>query len=387
MGSTIGAAQYSFGLFVPPLEAAFSWSRTEISASLSFVAVGSLVAPLLGRLMDRIGARPVLALSLLLTALSFFLRPLMNELWHWYALSFLQFVAFAGSTVLPTARLVAIWFGDRRGRVMGLASAGPNFGGLVLPMLIAGLIASVNWQAAYLMLGTLLTVLAVLAWLVILERPHQSKTSAPENQTRAALDPNDGATVREALHAKAFYSITLATVLAMFTYSTVLPHVIVHMTNEGLSAQRAAFLLGTLAMFGMGGKLAFGYLSERVTARVAFSIDLLGMAVFVCIMAWIEPSGFLWAAPLYGFFLGGTGVLAPLIVQEFFGLKHFGAISGLSSMATVISFGVGPIIAGLSFDVTGSYEVSFVAVAFGFLIGAGLLALTRPASPSPLEVK
>ena len=380
MGSTIGAAQYSFGLFVPPLEEAFSWSRTQISASLSFVAVGSLVAPLLGRLMDRVGARPVLVFSLLLTAVSFFIRPLMTELWHWYALSFVQFIAFAGSTMLPTGRLVAIWFGDRRGRVMGIASSGPNFGGLVLPVMVASLLVTRDWQAAYVALGCVLSVLAIAAWFIIREQPLRSTEPVHNGRDQAMLDPTKGASVRDALHCKAFYSVTLATVAAMFTYSTVLPHVIVHMTNEGLSAQHAAFVLGTMAMFGMGGKIAFGYLSERITARNAFVVDLIGQTVFVVLVASVAPSGFIWLVPLYGFFLGGTGVLAPLIIQEYFGLKHFGAISGLSSMATVVSFGVGPIVAGLSFDWTGSYTASFIAVAVLFALGAGLLMMTRPAA-------
>ena len=66
MAVSVGGSMYAFGLIVPPMEAQFGWSRTQISASLSFVAVGSLAAPLLGRLMDRYGARPILVFSLTL---------------------------------------------------------------------------------------------------------------------------------------------------------------------------------------------------------------------------------------------------------------------------------------------------------------------------------
>ena len=90
-GLNVGASVYSFGLFIDPLETEFGWQRTAISASLSFAAVGSLASPLVGRLVDRYGSRPVITCSLLLLGLSFLLRPLMLELWHWYALSFLQF--------------------------------------------------------------------------------------------------------------------------------------------------------------------------------------------------------------------------------------------------------------------------------------------------------
>ena len=57
---SVGTGQYAFGLFIEPLEAEFGWSRTAISASLSFGALSSLLAPLIGRWMDQYGARPVL---------------------------------------------------------------------------------------------------------------------------------------------------------------------------------------------------------------------------------------------------------------------------------------------------------------------------------------
>ena len=48
----MGSYQYTHGLFVEPLVQAFGWSRTEVSASLSFAAVGIITGPFLGRLLD-----------------------------------------------------------------------------------------------------------------------------------------------------------------------------------------------------------------------------------------------------------------------------------------------------------------------------------------------
>ena len=107
---SMGSYQYTHGLFVDPLGQAFGWSRTEISASLSFAAVGIITAPFLGRLLDKYGAKPVMLGAVALMGLSFVLRPLMTELWHLYAISFLQFVAINGTVMLPAGRLVGIWF-------------------------------------------------------------------------------------------------------------------------------------------------------------------------------------------------------------------------------------------------------------------------------------
>ena len=67
-GMLIGTGSYAFGLFVEPLEDYFDWQRTAIQASLSFMAVGSLTGPLIGRVMDRHGARLVMSARLLSSA-------------------------------------------------------------------------------------------------------------------------------------------------------------------------------------------------------------------------------------------------------------------------------------------------------------------------------
>ena len=110
----MGSYQYTHGLFVDPLGQTFGWSRTEVSASLSFAAVGIITAPILGRFLDKYGAKPVMLCSVALMGSSFVLRPFMTELWHLYAISFLQFMAMNGTVMLPAGRLVAVWFKNNK---------------------------------------------------------------------------------------------------------------------------------------------------------------------------------------------------------------------------------------------------------------------------------
>ena len=156
---SVGPA-YAFGLFIEPLQDSFGWQRTAIGASLSFAAVGSVTSPLVGRLMDRYGARPIMTTSLVIMGTSFLLRPAMSELWHWYVLSFFPVPSLRGSTGLPAGRLVAIWFQRKRDRVMGLALMGNNFGGLTVPLITGFLLATGNWQAAFVVLAALVYLVA-----------------------------------------------------------------------------------------------------------------------------------------------------------------------------------------------------------------------------------
>lgn len=383
---TVGTGQYAFGLFVEPLESEFGWNRTQINASLSFTAVGSLTAPLIGRYMDRHGARQVMTVSILVIGVSFLLRPLMTELWHWYALSFLQFVGFAGGSLLPAGRLVGIWFSKNRGRVMGITAMGNNFGGLVFPLLTGAIFLVSSWREAYVAYGILAFLVAGYAFVVVKERPDQGKSSQGEQQPKNQPVELSGWTVREALHNKSFYFIALTVMLGTFTYSTVLPQIIAHLTNEGISVGRAAAGLSLVATAGMAGKFVMGYFAERVSARAALMVDLIGQATFLIAMLFVGLTPWLmWIImPLFGFFLGAFGALFQLIVQNAYGIKNFGGIMGIINMTMVISFGLGPLLAGVTFDMTGSYHLAFMIVAGFFLTGAFSLTQAKTPVPDPV---
>jgi len=372
----IGTAQYAFGLFIEPLEETFGWTRTQIGLSASFAAVSGITAPLIGRAMDRFGARPILVTSLLITASGFLLREWMTELWHWYALSFLQFVCFAGMTILPTGRLVAAWFPTARGRMIGIAAMGNNFGGLVMPFAITTVMLAGTWRDAFTSIGVACIVVAILAAVIVRESP---AASGAATSTKTSADATlTGASPREALASRTFYLVMLVITLGFFTYSTVLTHALAHLLNHGISRTTAAFALSTLAMGGLAGKLVFGTLVDRAGARFATVINLCGQATFACALAFLEDqTALVWVMPCFGLFMGGFGVVSTVLVQDAFGLKFFGSIMGLMNLSTIVSYGAGPLLAGLSFDYTGSYSTSFVIVACFFAIGAATLALTR----------
>ena len=380
----VGVSQYAFGLFIVPIEETFGWTRTQISASLSFAAVGGLSAPLLGRAMDRFGARPIIVLSLAVFGASFCLRPLMTELWHWYALSFLQFATFSGLTVLPAGRLVAAWFPRTRGRMTGVAATGNNVGGLVMPVIIAALLAAMPWSEASMVIGITSFAIAGAAILIVREAP--PATGAQSRRADAAGDASiplaaalPDQDLRQAVRTRTFYAVLAAITLGTFTYSAILPHALAHLVNAGMGNAAALSALGTLATAGVCGKLLFGWLSERFTARRVMMSNLLGQAAFTALLAGAVQHGVLAvAAPLYGLFMGGFGALYILVVQESFGMRHYGSVMGLMNLGTVVSFGLGPLIAGVSYDVSGGYGIAFLIVCALFVAGAVSLALARP---------
>ena len=377
---SIGASNYAFGLYVEPLEETFGWSRTEILGSLSFWAIGSLTAPLLGRFMDNYGARPLLVGSLALFGVSFVLRPLMTELWHFYALSFLQFFMFSGMNMLPAGRLVGLWFPNSKGRAMGFAMMGNNFGGLTIPVLTGYILAVATWGSAFVVTGLLAFGIALLASLFVHERTPDRAAATRGDDSLPATSGLVGLTVKEALRTDAFYYVTAATALGSFTYSALLPQISTHLLDQGTNRLTVVMLIFLLAGFGMAGKGVFGYLAERFTARIAMMISLGGQTALISVIVAFPVGLHLWVSvPIFGFFFGAYGVLITLLLQENFGLKYFGSIAGLSGLVGMIPAVAGPLMAGASFDYLDSYGPAFMAVAALFV--TAILLLTRVKSP------
>lgn len=374
-GVNVGSSNYAFGLFVEPLESTFGWSRTAISASLSFTAVGALASPIIGRLMDRHGARPVLVISLTLMGISFLIRPAMTELWHWYGLSFLQFIGISGITALPAGRLIAIWFPASQGRIMGITVAGINVGGITIPFVVNVALGASGWQAAYVAMGVIAVTLAVLALLFVREHPPE-RQDGTSGRSQEADRQMTGLPLSAATRTRSFYAIVGALALGNFGHAGVFPQLIPHFTELGVPATWAAITVTVMAVAGLISKPTFGYLSERMTARRAMMLTLCGQCAGSVLLV-ISPT-FAWVGlPVFGVSMGAHSALMPLLVQESFGARYFGSIMGTVTMFTLVPFGLAPLIAGLTFDVTQSYTFAYLGFAVLFVIAAAGLTQMR----------
>ena len=375
-GLAIGMTQYSFGEFAAPLQSQFGWNQTQLNLSLSFGFISGLVAPLAGKWTDQFGVRPVMFVSLLLIAIGFALRPLMSELWHWYALSSLVYAGFPGATVLPAGKLVAAWFPDTVGRMTGLVVAGNNFGGMTMPPVAAAVIGLVSWHWAYIAFGATIALLALAVVAFITEDPNRiseemRRTGRAARDAAGRVGQAAGLTVGQALRSASFWLTIIGITAATFTYQGVLTQLRQHFGEVGFAPAAATLAVTVIATMGIGSKLAFGRASERWSARRMTVLSLVFQAVGVALM--ILPNGGIvsvWAGVLvFALGFGGLGALIVLVVRQTFGMRSFGALMGLFTLAQIISSSGGPLLAGMVHDRTGSFDLAFVIIIGIFVLG------------------
>ena len=374
-GLPIGMAQYSFGEFSFPLIEKFGWTQTELNLGLSMAFISSIIAPISGRLSDKIGIKPVMIVSMAMIALGFGLRPFISNLWEWYFLSALVFAGFPGTTVLPSGKLVAAWYPETRGRVMGAVTAGNNFGGVFMPPLAAILISSHSWESAYVVFAGVIVLLCILTFFIVSDDPelikNQMKKSGKNlNYLSQKVGINaSGKTLKEALSNKNFYFMTIALTGACFTYQGVLTQLRQHFEENGFSPATATAGLTAVALMGIGSKLFFGRFSEKITAKNATIISIFLQTIGVIIFAIANNKIILW----FGIFIfslgfGGLGALIVLLVQELFGLLEFTSIMGVILFANIIPGIFASLMAGIIHDKTNSFNLAFIIIGIIFVI-------------------
>ena len=281
IGAVLGTAQFAFSLFILPLEETFGWSRTQVNGALTCGVVSGLLSPYIGKLMDRVGAKWTMAGSITLVAIAFLLRSVMTELWHFYLFSVVMFAGTPGATMMPAGRLVNLWFPRIRGRMMGIVTAGNNFGSMIAIPIVAGLITMVGWRGAFVVMAIGLLGIAMLVVLVIrdgdddVEREKHKRWSPGEPDSQDKSNTQEGFTASEAIRTPAFWFLVVGMTLQQFLRTSVSSQMVPHLQQVGFSLAAASGAMMLLAFFGTSSKLIFGRLSETITARLAFVVILI----------------------------------------------------------------------------------------------------------------
>jgi predicted MFS family arabinose efflux permease len=182
--------------------------------------------------------------------------------------------------------------------------------------------------------------------------PHGSSGASP---------PTAVWSTREALREPNFWAITLFVGLNFFANGAVLTHIIPHATDIGFEPLAAAWVLSTMAGFGVIGKLLFGWIVDWLPKRAALWLASGLQAFGVALVFFAVKYPFLLAAgAVFGLGMGGIIPIWGATIGAGFGRQAFGRVMGLMGplMLPIHLFGIP--YAGLVYDRTGSYDIAFI---------------------------
>jgi MFS transporter, DHA1 family, tetracycline resistance protein len=345
-----------FGVVIPLLPYyalrfdASPWQVTLLMAAYSLAQF--IAAPLLGRLSDRVGRRPVLLVSLVCSAASYVWLAFAPALWMLFAARLFA-GAGAGNIATAQAYIADVTPPEKRAKGMGMIGAAFGLGFTVGPA-IGGLLAGANPATADLARPALLAAgLSALAFAVALLR---LKESRPPEARKAEARPG-----RIAVAKSAFERPVLGLLILLF-----------FVTVSAFAGMETTFALWANSSFGWGpeqvgwiffyvgivlaalqggaiGRLSRRFGEARLVTAGAFiiGIGLLGLGF----------AGSLWAVLVVtGLLAIGMGLLNPSVtslVSRLAGSDERGGVMGVSQSASSLARILGPAVAGAVFTVWG----------------------------------
>jgi len=385
---------YSYGVFFLPIINEFGWSRGLAAAVVLVAGIAyAITLPITGILADRYGYKWVFTVSTGFLAIGMLLSSQIQNLWQLYIFDGLFIgLSISASFAIPVS-LVALWFTRRQGLAVGAATLGVSLGTAVIPLIITYLISAVGWRSTFLLAGITVAAICIPSAL-LMRRPTAAETKelsagivkqgspAPGQILDGGTDA--GLSISEALRTPQFWMLFLVFLFFLLSLGLVMLHIIPYAIDSGMTPVQAATLLTLIGIFGIGGRLASGLVSDRLGIKPVIVFCLL---ILASITAWIafhkDTSTFYIFACIYGFVYSGFVTMMVRIARQVFGAKALGSIFGALMVSDGIGFGVGPWLAGYVFDVTGSYQVSFIAVTVGLIAASILTLIIKPAVSKP----
>jgi len=373
---------FSFPVFFVALLEEFGWSRGATAAAFSISSViQGVLSPVVGMLVDRLGPRRIMLGGAAVLGVACVLASRIGALWSLYAvIGVLAATGLCAVSWVPSGTLIARWFAERRGSMLGLAFSGMGAGVLVMGPLAQWLITAYGWRAAYVVLGVgTLAVLLPLIWFGVRDAPVAAAPKRGEAEPRPTPARRD---IGDALRTTAFWALFFAYLCTPLAVFSVVTHSVAFAVDHGFARLFVAGIFGLTGLLSVAGRILFGVAADRIgrapAATISYGCTALGTLCLLGLELWPHAAALYAYALFFGLGFGARGPIITAMASQIFPGRRFGVIYGILSVGNGIGGGVAPWFGGFVHDVTGSYRIAFV-IAVGFCaIGSACFWLARP---------
>jgi MFS transporter, OFA family, oxalate/formate antiporter len=357
-----GGAVATLSIFVAPMTQEFGWSRTALSGAVSVGGVlAALAAPMLGRLLDRSGARVVLCLAVLTTGVANMLLSLTDSLLTFYLLFCVARTNFAGPFDLGIYGAINNWFIARRALATGIATVAQMIGLVSMPLIAQAAMLHGGWRTGWLAVGIVGLLVGLAPNLLLMVRRPEDVGLIPDRRGTRATSRHAFAEIAftraQALRTRGFWLLCLFTLFAYPVQAGVSLHQAPYLIERGLSAPVAATIVGTFSFMSGVASLGFGLLPREIPIRYALALTGIALGVGTLAMLGVaSPREGYVAASVFGIGVGGLLTLLPIAWADYYGRASYGAIRGIALSVQVLAQASGPLLSGILRDQSGSYD-------------------------------
>lgn len=399
-----GSSFYIFNAFIEPLCEQREWSRMDINIAPMLGWGIRLVATFVyGTIVTKVGPRILMTIGALISAISFILLGWAHELWIFYLLFMMLFLGNDGMSGVVANTAVNNWFVLKRGKALGIATAGVSLSGVILPTVALVIIQISDLHHAFLYIGISIIIVSPLSWFIIRNSPEEhglnpdgnnlydtiSKSknisftqSSVKNENRFMESGNriyQHWTFKQVFAEPAFWKIGLSYGLVMMGVMGVMFQLKPRFSDIGFENNTAMILMAVTALVGTLGKFIWAALCDRFSTK-SIVVLLMGANCLGLFCALINNSlpAVIAFIIVFGFSMGGVVSTLPVIIAEYFGRNSYASVARFIGILMGINV-TGYLVMGKSYDITGSYNAAYTAfIIIDFIALCLLLSVKKP---------
>jgi MFS family permease len=331
-----GVLYYAFPVLSGRISADTGWPATVLTGAFSLgLVVSGLLGIAVGQWLDRHGPRWLMSAGSLLGAFSVVGIALAPSLAVFVLAWVVTGVAMSAVLYAPAFAALTRWYGDQRVRALTVLTLAAGLASTVFAPLTAALQAELGWRHSYMVLAALLAAVTVPAHLVGLRLPWPPAAAAPVHTARPMT----------VIRSRPFLSLVIALTLASCAAHAVLINLVPFLAERGIGPGTAAVVLAVGGVGQVLGRLSYLRLIDRLAVRVRTVVVLGGVAVTTALLAALTSLvAVAVAAVLAGVVRGVFTLLQATAVSDRWGMRHYGALSGILGAPLTLTTAVAPFV-------------------------------------------
>jgi MFS family permease len=350
-------------MFIRQYAAEFGWTRGEIALQAMSTLSAGLLAPIVGRMADRFGVRPIIIASITGFALTCIgMANQTGDIRLYYVLYFLLVFFGLGTGGLAWTRFVSAAFDKSRGLALSVSLSLITFAAMAAPPAMQWIIAEHGWRMAWYALGALCFGMGLVALAI-----------APKKESVRGPSLGNVSTLKHAARVPAFWLAVIGMFLINIPSGGIMNQMNALISDKGFTDADAALVMSAFGLSVLIGRLIAGLCLDRfptgLVAFVSMALPALGCALLTSLGGGVVVA-VIAGIVLAGLSQGAEGDIGPYLVAKRFGFGAFAGINGALGAATIAGTAGGTILFGRSFDSTGNYDFALWVGAAAFIAGA-----------------
>ena len=386
----VGIPIYAGSIVNTAMAIEMDWNRSLLGVGIGiFSMMQGISTPLVGFVMKKKSLKYSYALGTAILIISSFLLVgfVSTELMFIITYGLLMGIGIGLSGPMPTQSAIAFWFDRKRSLALSITVSSSALGGVIMAPLLSKVISDYNWRSAWFLVGLLSIFSLLIILLVIKNRPSdigevpdgvnftEKSDGKAMNSSKRIFKTSEEWTLKKILKTRSVWMIIIGNITRNATYYVCISYSIIHLRDMGFTPEVAAMSIAVFTLCTLIGKFISGLLGDHyVEPRNICIISHFAMALGMIFLMNANSIVYIY---LYAIFMGtgfGTSYISSVtMTANYYGAEQFPAISGIIYPLTSILGALGPIMAGLSFDITGSYVLVFTF--FTVIVGIGGITL------------